>query len=93
MHTRAKLGYMLLGSMDDIMNRLVILLTICGLVISGCSETVDSTYNVPTLHLVLDSQHSSEYPPQFVRWHGEFCKNRLSCSVGSPDGIRHFRFD
>ena len=62
MHTRAKLGYMLLGSMDDIMNRLVILLTICGLVISGCSETVDSTYNVPTLHLVLDSQHSSEYP-------------------------------
>lgn len=42
------------------MNQLVILLMICGVVISGCSEAVDDTYDVPTLHLVLDSERSSE---------------------------------
>ena len=44
------------------MNQFAILLIICGVVISGCSETVDSTYNVPTLHLVLDSESWSESP-------------------------------
>ena len=49
------------------MNQFAILLTICGLLISGCGEAIDSTYressetqNVPTLHLVLDSESSSE---------------------------------
>ena len=49
------------------MNQLAILWIICGLIISGCGEAVDSTYressetqNVPTLHLVLDSESSSE---------------------------------
>ena len=48
------------------MNQLAILLTICAVVISGCSEAGDSTYressetrHVPTFHLVLDSQRSS----------------------------------
>lgn len=45
---------------NDIMNQMAILLIICGVVISGCSEAVDSNYNVPTLHLVVDSERSSE---------------------------------
>lgn len=51
---------------DDIINQLAILLIICGVVISGCSEAVDSTYSessetrTPTLHLVVDSLQYSE---------------------------------
>lgn len=48
------------------MNHLGVLSVICAVVIAGCSEPVDSTFressetrNVPTLHLVLDSQNSS----------------------------------
>lgn len=51
------------------MDRLAILLTICGVVISGCSETVDSTYressesrSVPTIHLVVDEKRDDFIP-------------------------------
>lgn len=50
------------------MNRFAILLTICGVVISGCSEAADSTYResgesrrVPTIHLVVDNLESFAY--------------------------------
>ena len=45
---------------NEFMNQTAILLIISGVVISGCSEAVDSTYNVPTLHLVVDTERSSE---------------------------------
>ena len=76
------------------MNQSAILLLICGLIISGCSESIDSPYresgetqNVPTLHLVVDSEDLSESPNSSCAAGARSV--RIDCHVQSDRPVEH----